>query len=523
MKKILIFFVAVSFTVIAQNTRQGLKPVKVDIFKNGNGFFVAEGSLNLSNGEAQITDVPRTAFGTLWVGATDKNIQISGLRASEEKLANRREPSSLYEILLSNIGKQVIFRQSGEKVIEYTGVLERVIGEVSQPVIVLRTAKGTMILNTWYAMHAEFPDSFQNMYSDTTKAMALRIKTNSTHNTARFQMVYFQNQIGWTPSYRIDLIDEKNAQIILSGTVVNDIQDIEKADVNLVVGYPHFEFANTLSPLTTSMPIGDFLSALGYDARRPEFENYGNRMMAAQVARYEGGSGSTDMGNFTPVEGTAVEDLFFYNLPEFSLKKNERAQVNIFSATVPYQHVYEVTLPNAFNIQDGYLYDKTPARKEPYEVWHSIRLENKTTMPWTTGAALTIQNGKALGQDILQYAPAKSTTHVKITTSPDIYVTEEERETERKEDQKKKDGYSYDLVTISGEISLNNYKDKDVKLKITRPITGKLREATAEPKSKLNVKSGSAINPDTVLTWEVNLKKGEARKITYSYEVYLRR
>lgn len=523
MKKMMLLFLAVSLTVSAQTPRQVLKPVKVDIFKNGNGFFVAEGNLSMSNSEAQITDVPRTAFGTLWVGAMDKNIQISGLRAIEEKFANRRDPASLYEILISNIGKQVIFRQSGEKAIEYTGILERVIGEVSQPVIVLRTTKGTMILNTWYAMHAEFPESFQSTFSDTTKAMALRIKTNSAANAARFQMVYFQNQIGWTPSYRIDLVDDKNARIILSGTVVNDIQDIEKADVNLVVGYPHFEFANTLSPLTTPMPISDFLSALGYDARRPDFDNYGNRMMAAQVARYEMSAGQADAGNFTPVGGTTVEDLFFYNLPDFSLKKNERAQINIFSATVPYQHVYEVTLPNAFNIQEGYLYDKTPARKEPYEVWHSIRLENKTAMPWTTGAALTMQNGKALGQDILQYAPAKSTTHVKITTSPDIYVTEEERETERKEDQKKKDGYSYDLVTISGEINLNNYKDKDVKLKITRPITGKLREATAEPKSKVNVKSGSAINPETTLTWEVNLKKGDARKITYTYEVYLRR
>ncbi|HNC49311.1 MAG TPA: hypothetical protein PLH27_10010, partial [bacterium] len=129
MKKMMLLFLAASLTVSAQITRQVLKPVKVDIFKNGNGFFVAEGNLSMSNSEAQITDVPRTAFGTLWVGAMDKNIQISGLRAIEEKFANRRDPASLYEILISNIGKQVIFRQSGEKVIEYTGILERVIGE----------------------------------------------------------------------------------------------------------------------------------------------------------------------------------------------------------------------------------------------------------------------------------------------------------------------------------------------------------------------------------------------------------
>lgn len=439
---------------------QELSVKRVDIFKNGTAFFTSEGTIKLANGEGRITPIPQSAFGTLWLGTNDK-LTVTGLYATQEKAVEKRAARNYYEALKANIGKKVAVYGS-EKTDPVIGVIESVGGSSDSWIATVKAGAQTIVINpNWYAARLEFPDGF-NRFEDTTFQRALKIRTTGGGAEAKFQMVYFQTELGWTPSYRVDLLDDKSAQIVLSATIVNDVQDLDRANVNLVVGYPHFKFANVLSPLTSSISLQEFQRQLNGESSVPRY--YQTNIMAAQSASYErealGNFDAASYGRFTAVEGQAEEDLFFYSLPDLSLKKNERAQVTIFSAKVPYQHIYEAQLDNAFNIQDGYLSSgRTSEKKEPTPVWHSIKLDNESPNPWTTASALTLQNGRALGQDILRYTPVKSRSNLKITQSPDIHITDDEKETARKEDVKRKDGYTYDLVTISGEIVIHNYKD----------------------------------------------------------------
>ena len=41
------------------------------------------------------------------------------------------------------------------------------------------------------------------------------------------------------------------------------------------------------------------------------------------------------------------------------------------------------------------------------EVWHCIRLENTGKTPWTTAPAETVKDGLIIGQDTLNYTPAR--------------------------------------------------------------------------------------------------------------------
>ncbi len=499
---------------------------KIDIFKNGTAFFTSEGRLGITGNEALLSPLPNAAFGTLWIAPIDKTIQIEGLQSSTKWTLVTKTASDQYQILHANIGKKISWPYGTESDKSMTGILKNVFKSGEQVLLLVQVEGRLISMEKGWNARFDFPEGGNTTCVDTLRQEAVKIKTSGAKGAAEFQMVYFQTELGWQPSYRVDLLDEKNAQVVLSSTIVNDAQDISDAQINLVVGFPHFIHANVLSPLTNRISIRDFFNQLnGNSSSNNSYSSFGamsNRMMAQSVAYEESTPDASSYGQFTALEGKSEEDLFFYTLPKVTLKKGERAWFPIFSATVPYQHIFETFIPSALSAPDGY-YTNENSKKEPSDVWHSIKLENTTKNPWTTGSALTLQNGRSLGQDVLNYTPIKSSSTVKITLSPDIRVSNDEKETSRKEEIKKKDGYYYDLVTLDGTITAHNYKDKEAKLKITHPVTGKIIQSSEKPVIKQPATLQSAINQENVMTWEITLKPGEEKKLTFQYELFLRR
>lgn len=81
----------------------------------------------------------------------------------------------------------------------------------------------------------------------------------------------------------------------------------------------------------------------------------------------------------------------------------------------------------------------------------------------------------------------------------------------------------YDLVTVDAGIIIKNFKDKDIKLIIKRSVFGELKECSVDwDFSKvLNTYNYNNINPSNEIKWEINLKAGEEKEITYRYEIYV--
>ena len=136
------------------------------------------------------------------------------------------------------------------------------------------------------------------------------------------------------PSYRINIADEKQADIELDAVFANDMEDLDNADVSFVVGYPNFSFADVLSPISLQQNVAGFVQALaaGGSARAGRFAN----VMAQSVAyngNYNNNSGDYDAsvspgggysaGRQTP--GEQGEDLYFYHKNGVTLKKGDRA------------------------------------------------------------------------------------------------------------------------------------------------------------------------------------------------------
>ena len=218
------------------------------------------------------------------------------------------------------------------------------------------------------------------------------------------------------------------------------------------------------------------------------------------------------------------EDLFLYNRSGVNLAKGERASYNVFSGNVAYEHLYNWEVEDqprvdAFgnvtvaNSQDGNRADS---------VWHAIRLKNTTNLPWTSAPALVVSGDKPVSQDTLPYAPKGASSILKITIATDIRASHEERETARQQDVSRRRGYNYDLVTVEGRLTVKNYKTKEVQLSIGKSLRGNAEFQSDQGEAVQLAEGIESDNPRSRLSWEITLKPGEERVVTYRYKIWVR-
>jgi hypothetical protein len=372
----------------------------------------------------------------------------------------------------------------------------------------------------------EFPDepNYELAKSETKKIIRLEFAKSTAKQEV--DMMYMQRDIGWVPSYFIDLINNDKAKIVLTANVINDIEDLKNADVQLVVGVPNFAYSYLKSPLTSTQLIGDFLRSLENQSADRSYTNSRrmDNMMNQSTMAYEPADNTYPDSN--PLDNLSQqEDLYFYKVPKVSLKKSERAIFELFRSEVNYEHIYEVDLEsNQKNNQ--YSNPEDNQTENLPKVWHSIRLNNTTGYPFTTGTAMVVkaEDGlmKPVSQDKLNYTPVKGRTKLKLTVSPDISVKETEKETSRAENLKLADSNYYDQVNIEAKINIKNNKNKNIRLNINRIVEGKLLSTTDKWNTTvLNVYR--AQNQVNKIEWEMDLKPNEAGEIIYKYTNFIRR
>jgi disulfide oxidoreductase YuzD len=230
---------------------------------------------------------------------------------------------------------------------------------------------------------------------------------------------------------------------------------------------------------------------------------------------------STTQGNEsanTDAIATNVEDLYFYPLHHFSLKKGAKAMYPLLTQEVEIAHVFECDLKsNQDFIDRSHNYNFTPDTKNP--VFHSLKMRNESNLPWTTGLAFIAKSEKGiampLGQDKLNFTASKGQTYLKITQTPEIQVKHSEKELERKDEG------TYDLVTIESTILVKNYKNKDVNMDIRRLVYGDVLKSDLKfEREEIIIPAFNYINYTAAnLCWEFAVKANKEQSIKYTYKI----
>jgi hypothetical protein len=230
--------------------------------------------------------------------------------------------------------------------------------------------------------------------------------------------------------------------------------------------------------------------------------------------------------NLGNAEGSSVEDLFFYSIDNVVIKKGERALLDVFTAEIPVEHVYEVILnQNSASYTTAYSFEQ---QKLP--VIHTLKLSNTSDYVWTSAPAMVVKNDKGrispISQDLLKYTSKKDNINLKLTEAPDVALKFTEKEINRKvNDKSVKEANNrvryYDQVSIEAEIEIQNYKSKDIRLDVKRAIIGKLQDSNEKWKLNPRLKSYDSYNPYTDVVWEMKMKAGETKKIVFKYEIFV--
>jgi len=523
------------------------KTVAVAAFKNGLAFVVRQGEVQLQSGTGRITPIPNATLGTLWLAPGETNTSLDEVVAYRYNVAGERQLQSLAEVLQANVGKSVTVTYS-MNMKEYTGEIvglqekaplegemnlegapDAAVHSAKPQYLLLRVDKKLMALPIGSIANAILPDDTNFLEKYEQQRAALRFKIKGGGDKTRLTMGYLEHGLGWTPSYMISLTDDKTAQITMQAVVMDDAEDLNNADVFFVVGVPNFVYSETPSPMSLQQNLLSFMK----DAERRDGGNYrmysnaiAGQLVANERMEFDAKSEPSFAQTVTELSGAPEEDLFLYSRAGVTLSKGERSTYNVFSATVDYEHIYEWEVMDPQRV-DAYgnpvqNYPNTQDAAVRNSIWHSIRLKNNTKFPWTSSPTMVISGTKPVSQDTLPYTPKNATSNLKITIATDIRSSHEEREVARQQNVQRRHGYELDLVTVEGKLKLKNYKSKEVRVDVGKTLRGEVEMQTDDGSA---VKLGEAIqtdNPLSRLTWEIPLKAGEERVVTYRYKIFVR-
>lgn len=513
----------------------------VALFKNGLAVFTRAGRAPDAAGDYELASLPPPVHGTVWATA-GSGVTIEAIVVEESDRA--AVAMSIGELLRANLGERVVVALRGPSTARLEGTIVAVghpeeldqalafarrnnpgyypAGDMQDTLLLLRADGGTSAVAIASVETAEFAGRAERGYEK--PGQRWRVRFARTQTGRDFALTYAAKGASWAPSYRVDLGRDGKATLSASAIVINEAEALEAARLELITGVPNLKFADVVSPLALTPGLAAFLTTLDQD---PGQRRYG------VVASQRGGVYAEGSGAGVPAYGIAAvgvqqEDLFFYPLADVTLAKGSVGWYPLFSMEVPFRHVYQWEIPDYVSEEDtyqGYGGARQPQVDEEAKlVWHTIRLENAGSIPWTTAPAETVADGALLGQDILAYTPRGARATLRITRAPNVRVEESEVEVSREQQPVTRyPGLHFDRVHLSGELAITNLLDRAIELEVRKSLSGELGETSRPPAVTKKARGLRRLNPSLDLVWELTIAPGASEKLSYRYSVLVRR
>lgn len=511
----LLIIVLANTMFFAQDLSKDLKTKSISIFKNQSAFVIKEGQVLTDDGNYRAeSGIPPALFGTLWFSSNTDN--INSVISYQDTLSNEisTKAKSFHDLLRANLDRKVKLYLHNEQ--EYEGRVE----EVNETLVTFKTEDSWISFDANRIRQMEFVDKPELVAINNRKQAAhvLELEFDGNAKKQQLGMMYLQGGIRWSPHYLIELNSDTKASFTLSAEMANDSDDIIDTEINFVVGVPNFKYADKSATLIdfmkTTKPQTNMTFQNVWSA-----DTYEEKIVAVPSSEVD----NSDIGS-------VQEDLFFYTVKNLSLKRGGRGQYKLLSSDINIQHVYECNLSGNSSANKNYTKQFLFTPSTDSKVIHTIRLDNNTNVPWTTGTALVVSNTKdgvkPISQDRLNYTSQKNHSFLKLTEAPDIQVTHKEKLVLREEKFKKIPNqgskYYYDLVTVEATITIKSFKNKNVDINVRRPLLGQLIETSFPWLTSERVVEHNPLNKTTDVCWETKIGSGEEKEITYRYKLFVR-
>lgn len=553
--------------VSAAGQEAAVLPVaEVTVFKDGHAFVAHEGLAKTgSDGNVSLDYLPTPVLGTFWSSCLQEGATLKAVVAAQHHVTIERTALQLRQLIEANPGQDcMITEQDGlayRATIQGLPVRSSEEQEKTNPpgspaalpikgdMVFLKTDAGTKALPLDRIRDVVFlGDPVKTLKEEEVRnRLLLKLDWGGATSApeARVAMVYFQKGIRWIPSYKIELDGSGKAHLVLQGTLVNELTDLENAAVNLVVGVPSIKFANETDPMALQALAVQIAATPGGGAA---FSNLSNTFSYNGIMTQMGGGRGGGMGgaaeapalNLGPEVGSADqrEELFVFRVTGISLKRGERMVMRIAEYDASYKDVYALDIPvgslseNAPSISDDASAQIARAVNEP-KVMHRIRLTNAGPHPFTTAPALLLQQGTVLAQSMMTYAAAGAEVDLDVTKAVDIHVAREDQETGRTPNATQWMGQQFQRIALSGKLLLTSLRSEPVEVEVTRHIYGEIESAGQDGKiRKVNAIEDADISrtPDSwpyfwlngrgEITWKTTLQPRQATALEYAWHYF---
>jgi hypothetical protein len=493
------------------------KTRSVSVFKNGFGFFMGDAEVSLREGWCTAADIPPATFGTLAIYShgADETVDVVGSGPGEVvEFDGRDAPAD---------AKSKLARLESCKQLKVALTYSHAAGPD-------RTAAGKLVsVGPEYVVLEGDGNSFAvpAMAVKKLQMLDLPLRVHVTTDAqkaperAKVGMAYLRQGVAWIPAYTLRVLDEETAELTLRGTLVNEAEDIVHADVNFVVGVPHFLHSGYMEPIAVGRVIrtigaavapGELQSQIMSRAaiannsiRQNQFDGRGREGPDGIVERQavqDGGNALAAAGNVPVMETPGGSDFTVYTKKDLTVRRGEKAIVTLFVKKIRYSNLYRWSPPG--------------------QPEHFLSLQNDNTTALTTGPCLAMSKDQPLSEDLLKYTPKGGRAEVPVTAAVNVASDRSESETDRKfkAHSPSKDVF-LDLVTLKGELKVRNFEARPVDMIIDVAVPGKPLSASDAAATSIDPDKLSLLNRQGDIRWRLKLQPGESKTLTYLYERYV--
>lgn len=483
--------------------------VLASMFKNGFAVVLREMDV-AGSGEYTLEQIPQASLGTLWFSTSD-NTKLTSVVNTQNLKETKIGVQTIGDLLSLNIGKKVTLFFLGQEPI--TGTLLNAGGAV----LLVKNGDQTAVVDKASVVRVVSPDSLTDSNQINVSVRGLRFQVESG-GAGKIFMLSLERGMTWSPAYAVTLKDGKKLQVVGKSTVINDLEDMNGIEARFITGWPNVPYAGTLDPLSESDMFARGALATGTTAG-----GFGGGAMSGQFRNQA--PAAKDFGEAMPIAdagGIQAEDLFFYRQPNVKLKKGDRGYFIVFTMEAPYDELYTWDIDDF--VQDAQYRPMPPTQDQQQDVWHTIRFNNTSKQPFSTGPATIFKEGQIIGQDMMKYASSGGKAELQITKAMDIGADQIEEEVTRERGALRNtyNNITHDLVTLKGTLTMINHKAEAVTVRVRKSVTGEVVSSTPEAKVVKVARGLRDVNSRANLEWTQTIAPGKTLTLTYSYKVYIR-
>ncbi|HXX92307.1 MAG TPA: hypothetical protein VEN81_01655 [Planctomycetota bacterium] len=465
------------------------EPREAAVFKDGHAFVVSEATIPPKSGWYVTLDVPEAILGTFWVFPGNPKARVESVRAGFEVVDEKRPCLTLPESLEAAVGREVVLTLSETPA---SRALEGTLVDLPKSAPERATADAPADFLPGEVLHVRTPGGLEIVRKAAVSSIRLK-KEAPIERTVKvvrrrilvkvavdpdlvlpvpLRFMYVQTGLRWIPEYRVELLPDRKIRLALQATMVNDLADFRDLGASFVVGIPNFLMKETLSPLAlreAAVRVAPYLRQAG--------QAFLSNAISSQAVAYQEplpAPAAVDPAMDLLAKGSSADEYFLYSRPHVTLRKGERASFPIFEGTFGYEDVYTLSLPPSPPRQVGI--DRSEELHQALQspkVMHALRLRNAGGVPWTTGPALIMRDGRALSQDLLRFTPAGGQALLPVAELSDVAVRIHDVEQNRTTNVRI-DGVDYTQVFMKGTITLVSRRTEPVGVEIDRTFFGQV-------------------------------------------------